>query len=290
MKTRSLLVLLGFVLSLVLSGCSASPATPDAAAAAAQKFLQARVAGNAGAMYGLLTEAAGEAMTVTDISRFIRYETFSFGALGAPVTVAENWVQVPVSDYRIASAGQETTWPEFRLTMVYEGERWRIGWTEPLVAQARQAYVNSQFGEELALARAIGQIDPYSYRSALERHFAFRGLKRLREAEVELLRARELASRYEAPDVEDAFARFKLSLNQPGDAATLARGALEKAGPLVPGLYSHRWQADTLAVLGRALLAQGDRAGAEDAVKRAEAVDPGNGWAEVLRRSLLAGS
>lgn len=237
-------------------------------------------------MHGLLTARARDAMTVSDISRFIRHESFTFGALGAPVTVAENRVQVPVTEYRVTVAGQDTTWPEARLSMVYEDKRWRVGWTEPLAARSHQAYQNSLFSEELELARSIDRIDPYSYRGALERHFAFRGLKRLREAEAEIVRARALATPYETPAVEDAFARFKLSMNQPRDAAALAQGALEKAEPYVPGLYSYRWQADTLAVLGRALLAQGDRAGAEDAVTKALTVDPGNASASVLRLTL----
>jgi len=290
MKTRSLLMLFTALLAWVLAGCTSAPATPDAAAAAAEAFLQSRTAGHASAMHGLLTAKARESMTVSDISRFIRHETFTFGALGAPMTMAENWVQVPVSDYRVMAAGQETRWPEARLTLVYEENRWRVAWTEPLAAKARQAYDNSQFTEELELARAIGQINPYAFQAALERHFAYRGLKRVREAEAEILRARELAAPYETPVVEDAFARFKLSLNQPRDAAALAAGALEKAAPYVPGLYSYRWQADTLAVLGRALLAQGDRAGAEDAVTRALAADPGNASALVLQRVLVSGS
>lgn len=289
MKTRSLLMLVSALLIWVLAGCTAAPVTPDAAAAAAGRFLQSRAAGDAGAMHGLLTGRAREAMTVTDISRFVRRETFAYGALGTPVTVAENQVQVPVSDYRVTTGGQEVRWPEVRLTLVYEENRWRVGWTEPLAASARQAYDNSQFGESLELARAISQIDPHSYRASLERHFAYRGLKRLREAEVELVRARELATPYETPAVEDAFARFKLSLNQPADAARLAQGALEKAAPYVPGLYSYRWQADTLAVLGRALLVQGDRAGALDAVTRALGVDPGNAGALVLAREIGGG-
>lgn len=286
MKTRSLRVLFVCLLTWILAGCTAAPATPEAAAAAAEKFLQNRAAGNAGAMHGLLTAGAREAMTVSDISRFIRQESFAFGAVGAPVTVAEHWVQVTVSDYRVTTGGQEVRWPEARLTLAYEENRWHVAWTEPLAADAHQAYENGRFVDELDLARAIGEIDPYSYRAALERHFAYRGLKRLREAEAAIVQARELATAYEMPAVEDAFARFKLSLNQPGDAAALARGALEKAEPYVPGLYSYRWQADTLAVLSRALLAQGDRAGAEDAVTRALAVDPGNAWALVLSRSL----
>lgn len=286
MKTRSIFLWMILILTWTLTACSAAPVTPEAASATALKFLQARSAGDAGAMLGLLTERARKAIPAGDIARHLGSEAFTFGTLGQPAVVDESTVQVPVADYRILTPGQDARWPEFRLTLVYEENRWRVAWTEPLAAAARRAYENSQYGEELELARTIGQIDPYSYRGPLERHFAYRGLKRLREAEVEILRARELATPYQAPDVEDSFARFKLALGQPGDAAALARGALDKAAPYVPNLYSHRWQADTLVTLGRALLARGDRAGAEDALKRAEQVDPANAGVAMLRRGL----
>lgn len=287
MKTRSLAVLMVLVCGWMLTGCAATPSTPEAAVATAQKFLQNRAARDAAAMQGQLTERARKAITAAEIRRYIQNEAFRFGALGAPVVLADGWVQVPVADYRIENAGQEIHWPEVRLTLHYADKHWYVAWAEPLAANARRAYENSQYGEELELGRAISAIDPYYYRGPLEIHFAYRGLKRLREAEAAILRAGELATPYQAPDVEDAFARFKMALGHPEDAIPRARAALEKAAPYAPGLYSERWQADVLVVLGRALLLRGDKAGAADVVGRAAALDPENAGLAMLRRELM---
>ncbi|HWI51049.1 MAG TPA: hypothetical protein VNT01_02765 [Symbiobacteriaceae bacterium] len=286
MKTRSLAILMVLIVSWMLTGCAATPATPEAAAATALKFLQNRTARDAGAMQGQLTERARKAITATDVGRYIQNEAFRFGALGAPVVGADGWVQVPVTDYRITNAGQEVRWPEVRLTLHYEGKNWHVAWVEPLTTKARRAYENSQYGEELDLGRAITEIDPYHYRGPLEIHFAYRGLKRFRDAEAAILRAGALAAPYQAPDVEDAFARFKMTLGHPEDAIPHARAALEKAAPYTPGLYSVRWNADVLVVLARASLLRGDKAGALDAVGRAAALDPENAGVAMLRREL----
>lgn len=286
MNVRSLAVVMVVLMTWMLAGCAAAPSTPEAAAAAAQKFLEYRVAQNAGAMHGLLTERAAEAMTEGDIARYIRREQFQFGSLGLPVVLEDGNVQVPVADYRVTSGNREVRWPEVRLTLRYEGKRWLVGWVEPLADRARRAYENSQYGETLALGKAISAIDPYHYRGPLETHFAYRGLLRLREAEVALLRAVDLATVYQQADVEDAFARFKLSLGHPEDAIPHARAALEKAEPYVPGLYSARWKADALVVLGRSLLLRGDRAGAVAAADAAAGLDPLNAGLAMLRRGL----
>jgi len=286
MKTRSLAIVMVLFMSWMLTGCAASPATPEAAAATALKFLQNRTARDAGAMQRQLTERARKAITAADIGHFIQNEGFRFGALGVPAVVADGWVQVPVTHYRITNAGQEILWPEVRLTLHYEGKHWYVAFVEPLTTNARRAYENSQYGEELDLGRAITEIDPYHYRGPLEIHFAYRGLKRLREAEAAILRAGALATPYQAPDVEDAFARFKMTLGHPEDAIPHARAALEKAAPYAPGLYSQRWNADVLVVLGRASLLRGDKAGAVDAVDRAAALDPENAGLAMLRREL----
>lgn len=289
MKTNRLAVLMA-LLCLLMAGCGATPPTPEAAAAAAGRFLDARAAGNVAAMHGLLTERAAEEITQGMIARHIRGEQFQFGNLGAPVVVADGWVQVPVTDYHVSESGHAARWPEVRLTLHYENKRWLVGWVEPLTTLAQQAYENSQYGEGLDLARAIGEIDPYHYRGPLEVHFAYRGLLRVREAELALIKAAELATVYEQPNVKDAFARFKLSLGHPEDAISHARAALEQAEPFVPGLYSARWKADALVVLGRALLLTGDRAGAADAAARASQADPGNAGAAMLLRQLATGS
>lgn len=286
MKARSVAVLVVVVITWMLSGCTANPSTPDAATTAALRFLQSRQARDAGAMHGLLTARAEQAMTEADIARHIRDEQFRFGSLGAPTSPAEGWIRIPVSDYVIKTPGNEVHWPEVLLTLRYDGRRWGVAWVEPLAEAARRAYENNRDGDVLESARAITEIDPYHYRGPLEMHFAYRGLKRYREAEVAILRAMELANPPQQADVEDAYARFKLWLKHPEDAAPHARAALEKAAPYVPSLYSLRWRADTLVVLGRALLLTGDRAGAARAAEQAAQADPDNAGLAMLRREL----
>ncbi|HYF92791.1 MAG TPA: hypothetical protein VD969_11160 [Symbiobacteriaceae bacterium] len=286
MKTRSLVLLVALFATLILPGCAATPATPEAAAVTAQRFLQSRADHDAGAVHGLLTERAREALTQGEVSQYLRGEEFYFGSLGAPTPAHEGWLQIPVADYRITSGGRQIRWPEVKLTLRYEGKHWRVAWIEPVAAAARNAYENNLYGEQLELARAIMEIDPYHYRGALEQHFAYRGLQRGREAEVAILRAAEQATPYQKPDVHDAFARFKLELGHPEDAVPHARAALEQAQPYVPDLYSHRWQADALVVLGRALWLQGDGAGALAVVKQAADADPANAGLAVLRREM----
>jgi hypothetical protein len=283
---RSFSVALILVLLWTLTGCSQTPATPDAAVAAAKVFLQARAARDADSVYGLLTGRAREVTKAGAVASYLRGERFSFGQVGAPVEKAPGWVQVPVSDYHVQSAGADTLWPQVLLTLHYEGKHWLVAWLEPALAAARMDYQNNVYGEELELAKAISEIDPYSYYGPLEYHFAYRGLKRLREAEVALSQAAALATPTQAPDVEDAWARFKLDLGHPEDAAPHARAALEKAAPYMPGLYSRHWQADTLVVLGRSLLLTSDRAGATDAANQAAQVDPHNAGVLMLRRDL----
>jgi tetratricopeptide (TPR) repeat protein len=135
-------------------------------------------------------------------------------------------------------------------------------------------------------AHTIIDIDPYHYRGYLEEHFAYRGLQRLREAELAVLRAIQLATPVQQPDAYDAMARFKLNLKAPADAATFAQKALNVASPYIPATYSTRWEADTLVVLGRAQFAQGDRAGAEQTAKRASELDPFNGTLAIFRFTL----
>jgi outer membrane murein-binding lipoprotein Lpp len=290
MKLRRILVLVAVMLTAaMLSGCSAEPNTPDAAVAATRAFLQARVSRDAGAVYSLLSDRTRKDLPRADAARRVSHETVAFTGVGVPVPVAAGervLLQVPVTDVTVSTAQRELRWPEVRLTLEYDGRRWGVAWVEPLAANALQAYQNGRFGEALDLAGAITAADPSHYRGAMESHFAYRGLKRLREAELAILRARELATPSQVPDVEESFARFKISLGRPDDAIPLARRALEAAAPYSPHLYSQRWMADTWVVLGRALLASGDRAGAEDAAAQAEALDPQNADLAMLRRDL----
>jgi hypothetical protein len=276
MKLRALLSVLLLLLTLTAAGCSRTPATPDAAAKVVRQFLQARSKGDAGAIFPLLTPAVQKALPRTEVAKFVRQEGFGYGAVGTPVEMEPGWVRVPVADVRLDRPDGETRWPEVQLTLHYDGSRWGVAWVEPLAAQAREAYLNSRYGDELTLADTIHAADPYHYRGPLEYHYAYRGLKRLREAELALAQAGQLATPSQAPEVEDAWARFKRSLGHPEDAIPHAQAALQKAAPYSPFLYSNRWQADLLVVLGRSYLAQGNLPAVTEAVKQAAGLDPEN--------------
>jgi tetratricopeptide (TPR) repeat protein len=274
------------LVALSLAGCAKTPATPEAAVPVVRAFLQARQQGDSGALYTFLTPEAQKATTRSDVADYIRREQFTYGRIGAPVVRDAGWLQVPIADLSVTRPDGQTRWPEALLTLHHDGRRWGVAWIEPLAAAALSAYQNNRFGDELNLAHTIRALDPYHYRGALEYHYAYRGLKRLREAETALVEGGRLATPSQQADVADAWARFKLELNHPEDAIPQARAALQKAAPYTPFLYSNRWQADVLVVLGKALLARGDRAGAADAAARAGELDPENGSLAMFRWEL----
>ncbi len=286
MNVRLLLLSLGLLA--ILAGCGAAPQTPDAALPAAREFLNARVKGNATAMYDLLTEAARKAMDRPTVAAWVRGESVAYDGLGAPIARDTGWVQVPVLGLVIKRGGDTVRWPEVRLTLRHNGDQWLVAWADPLMASATLAYGRSAYTEQFQVGRTITGIDPYHYRGYLEQHFAERGLKRYREAEMWLIRARERALGSQLADVDDAWARFKLELGQPADAAIAAQRSLDNAAAYIPETYSRRWQADTIVVLGRALLAAGDRTRAEAAAKQAAEIDPLNGTLAIFRQQLAA--
>lgn len=288
MRQRIFLALLLPVLLTLLSGCRATPSTPEAAAEAALAFMEARVAGNAAAVEGLLTVRAGREISRSQISRHFEETQASFGGLGSPSTVEPGVVRIPVRDLTLTSRERSILWPESWLTLHYEGERWRVAWAEPLFDVAAQAYQNDRLVDERDLGHAIVGIDPYHYRGYLELHFAYRDLKRYREAEVAINAALERATPVQKPDVHDAMARFKLQINAPGEAVSHARQALDLASPYIPNTYSIRWQADTLVVAARAALGIGDRASAEALVSQAAALDPENADLAIFRHQFVA--
>jgi hypothetical protein len=283
-----LLASLALALALTLAGCSPAPATPEAALAVARRFMDARAAGDVGTVYGLLTDRARTAMPRSQAANFMRQQTVRYGGLGAPVAKGEGWVQVPVENLTLTSPDRQIRWPEALLSLHHNGRQWQVAWMEPLAAAAMSAYVNGTPSVELDLGRTIQEIDPYHYRGYLEIHFAYRELRRPREAEIWLTYAGERVTPYQVPDVEDAWARFKLSLDHPEDAIPHATAALTKAAPYMPGLYSPHWQADTLVVLAHAQLALGDRAGAAGTADKAAAIDPQNAQLAMFRLQLNA--
>lgn len=272
---------------LLLSGCSPMPRTPDTAVAVAQQFLQARAARQADTVYSLLSGNAQKAMTFETVANHLAQETVSFGVVGRPSELGDDWIQITVTDLAVSAGEQGARWPETRLILHYEAGSWRVAWVEPLLAAAARAYQNGRYGEELTLGAAIRTVDPFHFRGPLESHFAYRGLERVREAEWWLAQARELAAPWQLPEVDDAAARFMLGVNQPAEAAALARSALDTATPYVPDLYSRRWQADTMVVLGRALLSRGDRASAAAVAQQVRELDPQNATLAMFLGDLL---
>lgn len=282
-----LLLLLPLLLTL-LSGCRTAPATPEAAAEVALAFMEARIAGNAAAVESILTARARREISRSLISRHFEEAQASFAGLGSPSAVEPGVVRIPVRDLTLTDRERSIRWPETWLTLRYEGERWRVAWAEPLFDLASQAYQNDRLVDERNLGHAIVAIDPYHYRGYLELHFAYRDLKRYREAEVAINNALERATPVQKPDVHDAMARFKLQINAPGEALTHARQAIDLASPHIPNTYSTRWQVDTLVVAARAALGVGDRAAAEALASQAAGLDPENADLAIFRHQLAA--
>lgn len=251
------------LLPTLLTGCGQEPPTPEASAAAARAFMQARVNGNAARVYEMLTTRAQKSVTRSRVSGYLSAAETTFADLGSPQEVEPGVVRIAVKNLALIGRERTVRWPEAWLTLRYESNHWRVAWAEPLFAEAAQAYQNAQFLDELKLGHEIVAIDPYHYRGYLELHFAYRELARMREAEAALNTALARTTPAQQPDAHDAMARFKLELGDPNGALAHARRALELAGPYVPGTYSVRWQADTLVVAGRAALAANDRATAE---------------------------
>lgn len=248
--------------------------------------MEARAAGDLGQVWGLLTEESQEAATSARVAALLRRETVTYEGLGSPVEIEAGLFRIPVIDLIIASSGRSTRWPEAWLTLVQEGDRWQVAWGEPLFEAAANAYFNTQYVEQLEIARDIVAADPYHYRGHLELHYAYRGLNRLRQAELALADAAQRATEFERPVVEEAMARFQLSLNQPGRALEHVQRALELAQPYAPGTYSARWQADTLVVGSRAALALGMEEEAAAMAQQAAALDPDNAELAILRFQL----
>ncbi len=285
--SRRIHTLLAFLLLLVLSGCSGEPATPEAAAASARAFLSARAAGDSGAVYAALEERAQSAMTRSLVAEYMDDVTATFGDIGTPVEVEPSLVRIPIKDLILTDEGRSIRWPEVWLTMAYEG-KWRVAWAEPLFRDAAQAYQNDLVVEQLSLARKSISIDPYHYRGYLELHFAYRDLKRYREAEVALADALDRATPAELPVVHDTFARFKLLLNQPADGLAHARQALSLAATFSPETYPSEWTADTLVVAGRAALALNDQATAGEYAAQAATLDPENASLAVFQYQMAS--
>lgn len=288
MRNRGPWPLLLLLLLLLAAGCSKVPATPEAAADAARAFLQARVDDNAAATHSMLTTRAQKAISRSLLSSYFEQIETSYSDLGSPREAEPDLVRIPVRNLTLASPQRTVRWPEVWLTLRYEGNRWKVAWTEPLFDEAFQAYQNGLFLDQLNLAGEMVRIDPYHYRGHLELHFAYQGLKRPREAEVAIRTALQRATPAQLPDVYDAFARFMLAINAPTQAFEHARRALELAQPFAPDTYSPRWQADTLVVAGRAALAVNDRANAEAMATQAAALDPENANLAMFRHQLAA--
>lgn len=272
----------------LLLGCSPVSTAPEASIQTAEAFLRARSVGDAAALHRLLTETAQESLPRAELSRFLASETFSYGSLGTPLARETGWVQIPVSQVRIAQPEREVIWSVYRITLHHDGRRWKVAWAEPLFERSLLAYGRNAYDEQLSLGKTISKIDPFHYRGYLEQHFSFRGLARRDEAEVWLDRAAEYATSPQQPDLLDATARFYLSLGQAAEARTAAERALQLASPNIPATYSRRWQVDTMVVLARAQLAMGDRVGATATADQALAIDPENGTLAVFRMKLTA--
>lgn len=270
------------------AGCGKAPQTPEAAVPVARAFMDARVRRDANALQELLTARARKAIDRPTLAGWVRTESVQYEGLGAPITKDPNWVQVPVRNLVLRRGEDEVRWPEVRLTLQYDGSNWHVGWADPLMSRAMQAFQQGNYAQELDLGRSITEIDPYHYRGYLEQHFAYRRLMRFREAELWLSWSRDAALDAQLPDVEDAVARFKLELAHPADAADAARRALGTATPYLPSTYSPRWQVDTMVVLGKALLKGGDLTGAEAVVKQALVIDPQNGTLAIFRYELTS--
>lgn len=277
MRYSRILSHLSLLVVLLLAGCGPAPQTPDAAAEAARAFLQARAASDAAAVYGMMTQAARESSARSEVARYLRAERFAYGELGQPYERDPGWLQVAVRPVQIDSDRGATRWPEYWLTLHYENGRWRVAWAEPLAAAAMQAYANNRYVEQLALGKAMTDIDPYDYRGYLEQHFAHRELRQTLEAERWLAFARMEATPLQMPDVLDAMARHALSLGNATEALSLVEEALQQAAPLIPQLYSPAWQVDSMVVKGRALAALGDLDGARAIARQGRLIDPQNG-------------
>lgn len=288
MRRRIPWIALLFVLLTLLSGCGAEPATPEAAADAARAFMQARTAGDAGAVSAMITARAQRSVSRSQVSRYLTETKTGFAGLGSPEAVEPGLIRIPVRNLTLISKEQTVRWPEAWLTLRYEGDRWRVDWADPLFDVAAQAYHNDLLVDERNLGYDIVAIDPYHYRGYLELHFAYRDLKQYRAAEVAINNALERATPAQRPDAHDAMARFKLAINAPDQALTHARQAIDLAAPLIPDTYSIRWQADTLVIAARAALAVGDRTTAEALAGQAASLDPENANLAIFRHQLAA--
>lgn len=273
------------LLLLLLSGCAKQPNSTEAALATARNFMQARVAGNSRSAHALLTPAARKAITARQVDGLFEATRATYGSLGTPQVLEPGVVRIPVKELVLNEPDRQVRWPERWLTLQHDGESWQVAWAEPLFGPATQAYHNDQAAEALRLAQAIVAIDPHHYRGHLERHFAYRGLKRHREAELALQTALELATPAEKPDVHDAWARFQLAIGAPAGALSHAQQALELAVSH-SDTYSARWQADCLIVAARAALQLCDRATAEALASDAAARDPENATLAIFRHRL----
>ncbi|MBP2017366.1 hypothetical protein J2Z79_000749 [Symbiobacterium terraclitae] len=284
---RRVLVLLVALLALT-AGCGGELTTAEAAAASAQRFMASLSAGDFAGVWGALTSEARERMGSSAVAAYLRETEVEYDRVGDAVEVEPGLMRVPVAGLTVTDPGRTVKWPEAWLTLRQEGDGWLVAWADPLFDAALSAYHNTEYVEQLDLARAIVAIDPYHYRGHLEMHYAFRGLGRLRQAEHALQLAQERATAAQKPDVLAAWARFKLAIGAPADALGYAQQALDLAKPYYPGTYSPAWWAETLVLSGQAALALGDGETAALYAEAAAAADPKNAALALFRQQLPA--
>nr|PZN73677.1 MAG: hypothetical protein DIU55_02420 [Bacillota bacterium] len=284
---RRWLVVLGIVLAL-LTGCARVEPTAEAAAAAAQAFMESLAAGDFDRVWNALTPEAQRRMGTAPVAAYLDDHQVTFAAVDAAREVEPGVMRVAVRGVAVRDPGRTVEWPEWWLTLRWEEDRWAVAWAEPLFEPALSAYHNTDYPEQLDLARDIVAIDPHHYRGHLELHYAFRGLGRIRQAEHALNAAWARATGAQRADVMAARARFKLAIGAPAEALALAREALSLARPYAPGTYSASWQAETLIVGARAALALGDREAAQALADEAAELDPANAALAVFRYQLAA--
>lgn len=284
---RRLLILLVAAMAL-LTGCGGELTTAEAAAASAQRFMADLSAGDFAQVWGALTGEAQERMGSRAVADYLGQTDVAYTGVGDAVEVEAGVMRVPVAGLTVTDPGRTVQWPEAWLTLIREDEDWAVAWAEPLFDAALSAYHNTDYLEQLDLARAIVAIDPYHYRGYLEMHYAFRGLGRLRQAEYALQLASERATGAQKADVMAAWARFKLALGAPEEAMSYVQQALELAEPYYPGTYSAAWRAETLVLGGQAALALGDGETAALRAEEAAAADPESPALALFRQQLPA--
>ena len=178
---RRFLIVLGLVLTL-LAGCARAEPTAEAAGGAARSFMESLAAGSFEGV-GALTAEGPPPHGCGDRRRRLAGPPCRFEGVGEAREIEPGVMQVPLVGVTVRDPGRSVRWPQSRLTLRREDERWAVAWAEPLFEPAETAYHNTLYQEQLDLARDIVAIDPYHYRGHLELHYAYRGLGRFRQAE-----------------------------------------------------------------------------------------------------------